>query len=112
MKHQQKAIIVQTGPGKVHGLDELNIALGRGWLVAHVTPMGGAAIGSRDDAPDWCLAALVIIERSNGAMEDVLEAIQEESEEVLDDLVEGDGATIELDVEREILQSPPDALRD
>jgi hypothetical protein len=57
----QKALIVRTGPDGHDGLEALNIALERGWRVAKVAPMGGAA--GPADTP--CHAALVILERAD-----------------------------------------------
>lgn len=92
MKNEQKALIVTTGPDKARGLDELNVHLSRGWRVVHATPMGGASVGSANDEPVICLAALVIVERYDGAAA-VLEQVQEEKEELLDELTEGDGSS-------------------
>jgi len=57
----QKALIVRTGPDGHEGLHKLNLELERGWRVAQVAPMGGAA--GTPDAP--CHAALVILERAD-----------------------------------------------
>lgn len=86
----QKALIVRTGPEGHDGLEELNIELERGWQVAKVAPMGGA--GSTGDAPTH--AALVILERRDPDQADplaavaALEEIGEESEEVIEHVVE------------------------
>ena len=85
---QQKALIVTTGSKKPRGLDELNIALERGWRVAAVSPMGGAGAAKEDVR----LAALVIIERHEDPGAAVLHAVEEEGEE----LAEGDGASREI----------------
>ncbi|MFO8099662.1 MAG: hypothetical protein R6T83_08610 [Salinibacter sp.] len=55
----QKALIVRTGPDGHEGLEDLNIELERGWRVAQVAPMGGAA----GPAETPCHAALVVLER-------------------------------------------------
>lgn len=98
----QKALIVRTGPEGHDGLRELNVELERGWRVARVTAMGGAGNGD-DEAPTH--AALVILERedrdqpSPAAAIAALEEIGQESEEVVeqvveeaDEFVEGNGA--------------------
>jgi hypothetical protein len=93
MKTEQKALIVTTDTVKTRGLDELNIHLGRGWRVAHVSPMGGAAYGAHQgDAPSMCLAALVILERPTDSAIDILEQVGEQAEELLDEISEGDGS--------------------
>lgn len=93
----QKALIVTAGSTKPSGLDELNIALERGWRVAVVAPMGGA--GASKDEPRF--AALVIMERSDNSTHAVLHAVEEESGEI----AEGDGAT--KDVAEEFDGEPP-----
>lgn len=98
----QKALIVRTGPDGHDGLRELNVELERGWRVARVTAMGGA--GQIDEeAPTH--AALVVLEHeerdqpSPTAAVAALEQIGQESEEVVEqvveetnEFVEGDGA--------------------
>ncbi len=83
MKTHQKAFFVATDGGKPQGLDELNIALGRGWRVAHTTPLGGA--GAPTDA--LCLAALVIVEREENDTSAALAGIEEEAEDFVDEIV-------------------------
>lgn len=85
---QQKALIVTTGSKKTRGLDELNIALERGWRVTSVSPMGGS--GASREEPRF--AALVVIERYAESPSAVLQAVEEESEE----RAEGDGARTEM----------------
>jgi hypothetical protein len=86
----QKALIVRTGPAGHDGLEELNIELERGWAVADVSPMGGAAT----DADTPTHAALVILERRGPdrptptAAVAALEEIGEESEDVVEQVVE------------------------
>jgi hypothetical protein len=65
MKTQTKALMITAQPGEQHGLDELNLALSRGWRVSHMTGMGGAGFGGNGNGstPDLCFAALVVIER-------------------------------------------------
>lgn len=96
----QKAVIVRTGPDGHDGLKALNVELERGWQVAEVAPMGGAAT----DAAPLPHAALVVLERRDperptpAAAVAALEALGEESEEVVEqvveegELVEGNGA--------------------
>jgi len=86
----QKAIIVRTGPGGHDGLDELNIELERGWQVAEIAPMGGAA--TQDGGPTH--ASLVILERRDPdrptptAAVAALEELGAESEEAVEQVVE------------------------
>jgi hypothetical protein len=86
----QKAIIVRTGPSGHDGLDELNIELERGWQVAEIAPMGGAA--TQDDGPTH--ASLVVLERRDpdrptpSTAVAALEEIGDESEEVVEQVVE------------------------
>ena len=97
MKSKQKALIVRCCPDSMHGLDELNVQLNRGWRVHHVAPMGAAGVGARDGSPSLHFAALVILEREREDEAGLLEEAEEEVEEVLDELTEGDGSTVELD---------------
>lgn len=85
---QQKALIVTAGSKKPKGLDELNIALERGWRVSEISPMGGA--GASKDEPRF--AALVVIERHPETPSGVLHAVEEEA----DELAEGDGTSKEI----------------
>lgn len=96
MNAHQKAVLVKIRPDETHGLDELNVALGRGWHVVHATAMGGAGVGTQDGLPDLCLAALVVIERGSDAVLAPLVA-EEEPEDHANDIVEGNGAGVELD---------------
>ena len=86
----QKAMIVRTGPDGHDGLEALNIELERGWQVAEVAPMGGAAT----DASAPTHAALVVLERRGPdrptptAAVAALEALGTESEEVVEQVVE------------------------
>ena len=92
MNTQQKAHIVALGPSGPVGLDALNHDLERGWRVAHVSPLGGAATESRStDRPH--LAALVVVEQAPPSAPPALALeAEEEVEELIEDLVEGDGA--------------------
>ena len=100
MPIQQKALIVHYGPGSAHRLDELNIQLSRGWRVVHTTPMGAAALGAGGAEPAVHFAALVIVERTQDNDAAVLEQeAEEEIDEIIEDLVEGDGSSVEVDDE-------------
>jgi hypothetical protein len=94
MSIRQKAFIVRIRPESTHGLDELNVQLGRGWRVVEVSPMGGAGVGSHESAsPEICLAALVVAERREDADEAAAEAVaqaEEETEEVVEEIVRGE----------------------
>lgn len=92
MRTQQKALIVMARPDRTDGLDELNLALQRGWRVAHVASMGGAGVGTAAALPDLCFAALVVLEWNGLVEAEVLEQAEELPEEALDPLVDGDGA--------------------
>lgn len=94
----QKVLLVTTGSKRSKGLDELNIALERGWRVSLVSPMGGS--GASEEEPRF--AALVVIERHDDAAQGVLEAVEEESEEMVD----GDGASGQVSDEFEEPPSP------
>jgi hypothetical protein len=92
MKTHQKALVILTRPGDRHELDDLNIALRRGWRVAHVTAMGAAGIGTENGLPELCFAALVIIERDHDDAEALPALAEEIPEALLDDAEQGDGA--------------------
>jgi hypothetical protein len=85
MRAQQKALIVSMEGERARGLDELNIALGRGWRVVHAAPMGGAGAFRREVR----FASLVVIERED----DVLAENVRFEEEVEEPAAEGDGST-------------------
>ena len=100
MSARQKAFVVRIRPDSTHGLDELNVQLGRGWRVVEVAPLGGAGVGSRDEAPELCLAALVVIEREDDSATEVIAQAEEEAEEI----VEGEelsGKTLSEELEEE-----------
>lgn len=94
MSIRQKAFVVRIRPESTHGLDELNVQLGRGWRVVEMSPMGGAGVGSReDDAPELCLAALVIAERREDEGKTTAQTMaqaEEETEEVVEEIVQGE----------------------
>jgi hypothetical protein len=96
---KQKAHLVRIdGTGQVRGLDELNVAFGRGWTFVSATPFGGS---SGSDRAGECLAILVIVRREDRTAESLLDAVEEEADELLDDLVEGDGSNQDLDIDPE-----------
>ena len=82
MKGRQKVFLVSVTPGETAGLEALNHALGQGWRFVQAVPLGGAGA---------LLSALVVLERAEAAMEDVMEQAHEEPEALLEEL-EGDGA--------------------
>jgi hypothetical protein len=89
MRMQQKALIVMAHPDWTNGLDELNMALQRGWRVARLSPMGGAGVIAYKGTPEACFAALVVLERAVDAEAGVMEQVEEYPEEGRS---EGDGA--------------------
>jgi hypothetical protein len=102
MNDEQKALIVRDGPDGARGLDVLNEHLKRGWRVRHVAPMGGAGTGAGDASARLAFAALVVIERSEHRAETAVAAAEEEVEEIIDEVVDGNGPAIpvkDLDVE-------------
>lgn len=88
---EQKALIIKTGPDGDHGLDTLNIELGRGWRVAHVASMGGAGAGGGESTPELCLAALVVLERREERTGLAVMEAEEEVEELIEEIVDGNG---------------------
>ncbi len=80
-------------PGKTHGLDELNLLLGRGWRVVTTTSMGGACAHSHGDAPGSCFAALVILESAGDLTAELLEQVQQ-PEELAEET--GDGSSYDI----------------
>ncbi len=102
----QKALIVRTGPNGHDGLEALNIELKRGWRVAQVAPMGGAA----GPAETPCHAALVVLERGTAdrpalAVE-ALERLERGGESVLEDVIEEPDEVVDDNG-----TEPPDAPR-
>lgn len=98
--HKQKAHLVTIAPsGQVRGLDELNVAFGRGWTFVSATPLGGSTTAAEGGS---CMATLVVIEREDRSAEAFLEAVEEEADELLDDLVEGDGSNKDIDIDPEV----------
>ena len=91
----QKAIIVRTGPDGHDGLEALNIELERGWRVAQVAPMGGAA----GPAETPCHAALVILERGDSERPalavEALERIERGGESVVEEVAEDPSEMVE-----------------
>ena len=84
----QKTLLITTGTGGTSGLNPLNDHLEKGWRVVQVVPMGGAGSGE-----SVRFVALVIIEQSEEAAEQVLEHIEEQIEEdfesQIDEALEG-----------------------
>lgn len=98
MPPQQKALIVHYGPDSAHRLDELNVQLNRGWRVVHATPMGAVAMNTSGADPAVHFAALVVIERAQDNDTATLEKeSEEEIDEILEELVEGNGSSVEID---------------
>jgi hypothetical protein len=95
MNTHQKALLVITRPHETQGLDELNIALHRGWRVVHATAMGGAGTGVENDVPALCFAALVIIERGEDATAELLEQVEERHHDLLNDVAGAYSASLE-----------------
>ena len=91
MMDPQKAVIVRASAEGARGLDELNLLLSRGWQVRHLAPMGAAGVGAPAGEAVFQFASLVILERPQRAEAVLLEA-EEEIEEAIEDLLEGDGA--------------------
>lgn len=67
-------------PGKTHGLDELNLMLGRGWRVVTVTSMGGAGVYADHNASSQFFAALVVLEFSGELTAEFMEQVQQPEE--------------------------------
>ena len=95
MNMQQHALLIRTNGNVTRGLDELNVRLGRGWRVVHTAPMGGASLEPADpEAGGLCLAALVVIERAEETVADVMQQAEEETEELVEEIVEGNGSNL------------------
>lgn len=98
---QQALLIVKT-PQHTEGLDALNEALAAGWRVVHSTPMGGAGAGRPAEA-ELHFAALVVIEQTDepevAAAAATVEEAEEEVDELLGEIVEGDGAGSEPELD-------------
>lgn len=90
---QQKALLVRMDADGPHGVDELNLRLSRGWRIAHISPLGGGG----DAAPG--LAALVVLERSEGGDLAIMEQAESEGEELIEELSEGDGAGLTEEID-------------
>lgn len=80
MRQRQKAVVVMAEPGKAHGLDELNLLLGRGWRVVTATSMGGADAHTDKASPGPSFAALVIVEFAGDLAAEFLEQVQQPEE--------------------------------
>lgn len=102
MPDEQKVFIITTRPDDERALDELNIALGRGWRIVQIAPMGGAGTGRRDDGTaDLCFAALVVAERRSDESDPVAVATAES--ELSEDV------TVEDVLEKAVVTPEPDA---
>lgn len=71
------------GPEGPRGIDDVNDHLASGWRVESVTAMGGGGASHE-------MAAIIVLERAGTAAEAVLEALEEE----LDDVMDGDGSEV------------------
>lgn len=101
----QKALLITKTPEYTEGLDALNEALAAGWRVVHLTPMGAAGAG-RPATAELHFAALVVIEQSDemeATMAETVEEAEEEVDDLIGEIVEGDGAGAEPE-----LSSPED----
>ncbi len=92
---KQKAFLILVRPDSVEGLDELNLALGRGWRVVSSVALGGAATGTTQEH-HYCVGCLVTVERDQHRAASLMESIEEE--DAVDELLEGDGAESDVDL--------------
>ncbi len=99
---QQKAFIVRVTREKVSGLRKLNKHLAAGWRVIKVKSLDGVALGNSSADSAVQFAAFVIAERMDDEETAMAVAAAEEVEEIVDDVVEGDGASHDLDDPPEI----------
>lgn len=83
MNTAQKVILVTTGSNGTQGITGVNKELREGWRVVQITPMGGA--GSGESAR---FAALLVIERSEGEAERMLEQTAEQAGVDIDSQIE------------------------
>lgn len=97
MDSQQKVFVLKTTMKKTEGLDELNTHLSRGWRVVAVEPMGGAGAGSHEASALVQLGAVVVVERSTTSRSEVLEESAEQSEELIDEISDGNGAGLDIE---------------
>jgi len=92
MPTEQKAFVVKSTQEAVEGLAALNEHLQDGWQVVNVESLGAAAAES-SGAAALHFAALVIAERSGeNGMSAAAVSAAEQVEEVVEEIVEGDGA--------------------
>lgn len=98
MPHEQQALVVRVSPTGTPGLAELNTRLRNGWRVVNIAPMGGTGLDVDGEVPAPFLAALVIVERSESeaAAVGALEEAEDKPEEIVGEIVEGDGAGPEI----------------
>lgn len=100
MSPLQKALLLTTGPEGTRGLTDLNDHLRQGWRVTTVAPMGGG--GATEG-----FAALVVLKRT-GRAEVELDELEEEIEEQIGEVLEGDGSPSELPDEDDLTLGPGD----
>lgn len=98
MTKQKAHLVTIDGGGQIRGLDELNVAFGRGWTFVSATPFGGQTLH-----PDQggCMATLIVVQREDRSAEALLGAVEEEADDLLDELMEGDGANKDVDIDPE-----------
>lgn len=99
MTKQKAHLVTIDGAGQVRGLDELNVAFGRGWTFVSATPLGGQ---SSHPERGGCLATLIIVQREDRSAEALLEAVEEEADDLLDELMEGDGANTDVGIDPDV----------
>lgn len=97
MNAQQKALIVRCGADVTHGLDDLNLHLSQGWRVRHVQPMGASCMASQASEAEPHFASLVVIEHTGDTVETATLEAEESLEDMIEDLVEGDGSSVEVE---------------
>jgi hypothetical protein len=105
MNSQQKAFVVRCNANTMHGLDDLNQHLSQGWRVRHVQPMGASGMASQAPKAEPHFASLVVIEHAGEVAETAMLEAEESFEGMIEDLVEGDGSSVEveegIDLERD-----------
>lgn len=89
---EQKALIIHSIDGTVDGLGELNSYLKKGWHVVSATPLGGSSAPT-SEPESLHLAALVVIERRKPRTIAAAPEAEEEVDEILEEISEGNGAS-------------------
>lgn len=97
MNAQQKALIVRCDAHTTHGLNDLNQHLSQGWRVRHVQPMGASSMASQTQEAAAHFASLVVIEHAGETAEMATLEAEESLEDMIEDLVEGDGSSVEVE---------------